>query len=189
MKRILTGLLVFSLLFGPSLGTVEAARRTKKVRNVRKTVIADKDKSKYRVVKFEADWCAPCIRMRPHFKSAAVKKALSLYAKNTVGTPATNPYYGDHKFVIDADRDRDWVIKYKVVALPTILILDSQNRVVKRGTGYMSEAQLLDFLGPLSVETDAVTGEVKEVTISFGVVTLIKWAVILFARGLLYLLD
>lgn len=177
-------LLALSIVLAPMMAVEAQARGVKKK-------LTAAEKKDYRVVVFGADWCGPCLRMKPHFKTNRVKAALKSYKKNEVGTPATNKYHGQHYFYIDSDVDRrepdSWQLKYKVISIPTVLILDKNNKVVRRGVGYMSEAQLYNFLSDASVTT--VNGEVAEETFTFGAVTILKWVVILLARGLLFFLQ
>ena len=62
-----------------------------------------------RVLKFEADWCAPCKQMAPALKAIA----------------------GDFLETIDVDRCPDEVRTYMIRCLPTVLVLDEGKEVLR----------------------------------------------------------
>jgi len=81
-----------------------------------------------KLLKFYAEWCAPC-------------KMLSNVIKNA-GDKITVP-------VVDVDIDNNIAmsVDYKVRSVPTCVLLDDEGKEVKRKVGAMNEAQLLQFLG------------------------------------------
>jgi len=88
-------------------------------------------------VDFQASWCPPCVVMAHEvWPDPEVGRALSA------------------EFVpvsIDVDTDTEGVAAvYAVRGVPTVLVLDSGGRVLRRGT-YMSRNQVLRFL---AVDTD-----------------------------------
>jgi len=80
-----------------------------------------------KILKFEADWCGACKKMKPVFASVA----------------------GSHSGVsfqtVNVDRQASLADQYKVELLPTIVAV-KDGRVVGRLTGYQSEAKLKSFV-------------------------------------------
>jgi len=83
-------------------------------------------------VDFQASWCPPCVVMAHDvWPDPEVGRALSA---------------GFVPVSIDVDADTEGVAAvYAVSGIPTVLVLDSGGRVLRRGT-YMSRSQLLRFL-------------------------------------------
>lgn len=83
------------------------------------------------VVDFWATWCGPCHLLAkgsfPHEKVQALKNDF-IWVK------------------VDVDRDRATAAKYKIRALPSIFILDSDGRVISDHEGYLDGASLAVFL-------------------------------------------
>jgi thioredoxin-like negative regulator of GroEL len=50
--------------------------------------------------------------------------------------------------LLDADEQADLVQKLKVDAMPTVLVISPERRIVGRFTGYQSAAQLAAYLAP-----------------------------------------
>jgi len=84
------------------------------------------------LVNFSADWCPPCVAMKhdvwPH---PAVAGAINA---------------GYVALLVDADRDTVLAARYEVAAIPTLLVLDADGRVLKRNNGYLSRSGMIRFL-------------------------------------------
>jgi thiol:disulfide interchange protein len=89
--------------------------------------------NKHVLVDFSADWCPPCLAMKhdvwPHPAVAG--------AVNASYVPV----------FVDADRDTVLAARYQVSAIPTVLLLDADGRVVRRNDGYLPRSGMLRFLG------------------------------------------
>lgn len=98
-----------------------------------------------KVIDFSAEWCGPCKRLAPLF--AAAKKELG---KNV-------------DFVsidIDEEANAELVAKYQVEAVPTIIYLDKNGKLLDRQDGFspMSFRQLMQ-----QVQVDATANVPEEV--------------------------
>lgn len=80
-----------------------------------------------KVLKFEASWCQPCKML-----SRVIEDA-----KDKIGTEIE---------CIDIDQNTDLAKQYGIRGVPTMVIVDDDGKEVKRQSGMMMEAQLLDFL-------------------------------------------
>lgn len=80
-----------------------------------------------KVLKFEASWCGPCKSLSKVFEEA----------KDKISMPVE---------VIDIDQNRDMAVKYGIRGVPTLVILDNEDKEVKRASGMMMESKLLEFL-------------------------------------------
>jgi len=86
------------------------------------------DESTLRIVKFEADWCGPCQRMKPVFEKVA----------------RTSPE--DVTFeTVDVDAQGALADRYGVRSLPTVVALKN-GREVGRTVGYKNAFQLRLFV-------------------------------------------
>lgn len=74
-----------------------------------------------KLLKFEAEWCSAC-------------KMLSKVMEDM-----TFPYPVEH---IDADKNSAALIEYGVRGLPTMILLDENNNIVKKVIGYKNQDQL-----------------------------------------------
>lgn len=77
-----------------------------------------------RLLKFEADWCAPC-------------KSLGSMLASTL------PNYPHVKLEkIDVDMDPKTAEHFRVTSLPTLVVLDDQGSEITRTVGMLSRAKL-----------------------------------------------
>jgi thiol:disulfide interchange protein len=84
------------------------------------------------LVDFSADWCPPCVAMQH-----------DVWPHPDV-TGAVNARYVP--LLVDADRDTVLGARYQVSAIPAVLLLDADGRVVKRHDGYLPRSGMLRFL-------------------------------------------
>lgn len=80
---------------------------------------------------FSADWCPPCIAMKH-----------DVWPDDAVEQAVIDGYV---PLVIDVDRDVDASGRYGVRAIPTILVLDGDGRVIRRAT-FLSASGMREFL-------------------------------------------
>ena len=81
-----------------------------------------------KILKFEADWCGACKKMKPVFASVS------------------RSYGGSVAFQsIDVDKQASLADNYKVELLPTFVAVKN-GKVVGRTTGYMSAVKLKGFV-------------------------------------------
>lgn len=98
------------------------------------TIVSGQDR--FQFVYFGAEWCQPCRQMQADtLSNASVKKAM-------------DKQFGMYVTVMDIDVFKKMAEVYKVVAVPTYVILDG-DKEIKRGVGYRNAA---DFLNWLKVE-------------------------------------
>ncbi len=132
-------------------------------------------KSDYYIIGFSATWCGPCQKMkRQVWPNKRIKDLVSQYGGEKV-------YWQDS----DTPADKRNFRKYGVYSLPTIIIINSEGKAIKRARGYMSVAQLESFLSA----TPRMAADGKETVTTFGVITIIKWMIINFARLLFLFLG
>lgn len=90
-----------------------------------------KDKRKRVVVDFVTTWCGPC----------RVMDQLVYTAKPVVEKA------NEFLFVkLDGDEQKELKDKYEVKAFPTLILLDSDGKVLRKAVGYQSVKKLLEFL-------------------------------------------
>jgi thioredoxin-like negative regulator of GroEL len=80
-----------------------------------------------KVLKFYAEWCAPC-------------KGLTMIingAKDKINIPIEEVNIDDNVFM---------ATEYKIRSVPTLVIVDDQENEIKRHTGILNEEKLLEFL-------------------------------------------
>jgi len=79
-----------------------------------------------KLIKFYADWCQPC-------------KMLSKVMKNI-----EFPYPVEE---VNIDKDNETTMNYGIRSVPALLLIDENNNIVKRMSGYMDANKLKQELG------------------------------------------
>ena len=83
-----------------------------------------------KIIKFNAVWCPACLVQRTIWKSL----------KDEIKDINVTEY--------DYDLDEDMVLKYEVgKKLPVVIILDDNDKEVKRLIGEKSKKEIIEFLG------------------------------------------
>jgi len=83
---------------------------------------------------FGADWCGYCVKMKnTTFKDKSVEKYL---LKNFVVL----------KIDVDDKKFKDIKEKFKVKVLPNYFIIDKNENIIKKSSGYMGPKEFLDWL-------------------------------------------
>lgn len=135
------------------------------------------DKSDLYVVKFTANWCGPCQQMNRYvWPDQKVQKELRKYRNGKV-------------YSINVDTDKDWVRKYRVTAIPTVIIMDKDGVALKRAVGYMSAEQLANFLDDGVADYSVTRGPPQEQVITYGAATILRWVIVWLARFALFMLT
>jgi len=80
-----------------------------------------------KILKFYADWCAPCRSLSDTVESVRDQIALAVDEIN-----------------IDTDSAR--AVQYNVRAVPTMIIVDDSDTEIRRHSGHMTAAELLRFV-------------------------------------------
>ena len=80
-----------------------------------------------KILKFEADWCGACQKMKPVFASVAADES------------------GVSFQTVDVDRQSDLADRYRVTSLPTVVAV-KDGREVGRLTGFQNAAKLKSFV-------------------------------------------
>lgn len=83
------------------------------------------------IILVEAEWCHWCKKMNITFNDPEVMNFI------------------DQHFIaikMDIDKDKETVKKYKIIDLPTIIILNEDSRILNTFTGYASPQELLQNL-------------------------------------------
>lgn len=86
------------------------------------------DTGSLRIIKFEADWCGPCQKMKPIFSSVS-----SQYKSGVTFE------------TVDVDANPATAEKYHVEMLPTVVAV-KDGKVVGRSSGFMNAAKLKAFI-------------------------------------------
>ena len=84
------------------------------------------------IIDFSAVWCGPCKKMEPMFK-----KAESFIEKSGIKLEF---------FKVDVDDSEDIATRYKIEAMPT-LVLIKNGEIVARSSGYMDSDNILVMIG------------------------------------------
>lgn len=103
---------------------------------------------KIKIIKLSADWCAPCKALQPILKNILSKDE-----------------FKDIPFQeIDIDDDIfDYTQKYQVRNIPTILIIDENENLLKRITGLISEDKLIETINEeISEESDEAKADSEQ---------------------------
>lgn len=87
------------------------------------------------IIKFSAEWCGPCKTLAPIFH-----KVSQLEEYNDVQFKEVD---------IDEEENADLVTKCQIRNIPTIIVLDENEQIVKRLVGSMTEQQLTTALKEL----------------------------------------
>ncbi len=81
-----------------------------------------------KVLDFYADWCNPCKSLAPILDKVIEEKGLTLTKVN-----------------IEEDQE-DLSLKYNVRNIPTVVVVDENDNVIKRFSGMKNENDLREFL-------------------------------------------
>jgi thioredoxin 1 len=80
-----------------------------------------------KALKFEASWCQPCKMMTRIMEDASEQITIPVEK-------------------IDIDENMDLAKQYGIRGVPTLVLVDDAGVEIKRQSGVMMEAQLLEFL-------------------------------------------
>lgn len=80
-----------------------------------------------KALKFEASWCQPCKMMTKIMDDAADQITVQVDK-------------------IDIDENMELAKQYGIRGVPTLVLVDDEGKEIKRQSGVMMEAQLLEFL-------------------------------------------
>ena len=93
------------------------------------------NKSTKSVIYFTSDYCIPCIKMKKIvWPNSKVQETINSYHNSPWMLNGSEP------------DDADQFYKYKIEYVPTTIIIDHNQKEVKRHVGYMRVDELLEFL-------------------------------------------
>ena len=78
-----------------------------------------------KILRFTADWCGPCKALAANLGQADIKIPVE---------------------VIDIDKNSDLAIEYGIRNIPTMIMVDESNTIIKRTTGVMSPKQIKEWI-------------------------------------------
>lgn len=79
-----------------------------------------------RVLKFYADWCGPCKMLDNVIQEAKIDIPIEK---------------------INVDKEPEMAMKYRVRGIPTMVILNDENEVIRTRSGLMKQEELKQFIG------------------------------------------
>ena len=83
-------------------------------------------------LKFGATWCAPCKALKPNFEKVSQMEE-----------------FKDIQFIeydIEEEDSEDLVIKYGIRSVPTVVLLDENDNVLKKSIGSIPEDTLIEIV-------------------------------------------
>lgn len=83
----------------------------------------------YTLIDFYADWCGPCIAMKPVFEEVEKEFGSKISFKK-----------------VNVDEDSEQAQKYGIMSIPTFVIVDEDGKELDRRMGAMPKAQLVSFI-------------------------------------------
>lgn len=105
--------------------------------NYTEALKAAKQLNKNMFIYFETDWCGWCKKMKSEVLSdSEVKDKLN---KNFIVC------------MINVDKDRQTARKFKASGVPTYLIVDKEESIIEKGSGFKTKDKFLDWLEPKNV--------------------------------------
>jgi thioredoxin 1 len=83
-----------------------------------------------KVIKVSTPWCAPCKQLHPVFEKVSIEMTSD-----------------DLTFKeIDAEEDFELAEQYRIRNVPTILLIDENEKELKRYVGFINEEKLKEFI-------------------------------------------
>ncbi len=108
------------------------------------------------LLNFWATWCGPCTLEMPIFNRYAqdFKDDLTVLGVNMQeSTSVVQEFIHSNgiQYPILLDEQAEVARRYQVTGLPTTYVIDQHGMILAVHVGYMSEAQLVDYLGELGL--------------------------------------
>ncbi len=88
------------------------------------------------VVDFYADWCIPCKEL----------DKLTFSDKNVINESKFFTFYKVDMTKSDSEKNEELRKKFNILGMPTVLIIDSKGKEVKRLTGFVNAEEFLKFM-------------------------------------------